>query len=195
MAAAPASKRRAWLPWTLTSLVLIVAAWMAASIWRRSKPVDMGATRFLLTMPEGNAAMGSPAAPQAVPSPDGRYLAFIARETSSGKDNLWVRPLGSVSAHRLDKTEGANFPFWSPDGQFIAYFADEKLKRIAVSGASPQTICDAPGQETRREGDGGTWHKDRVVFSLRQGKGVDAGSRGRRYGHSHNHAGKGRVVP
>src|SRR6185369_15944502 len=97
---------------------------------------------------------GSPAAAQVVPSPDGRQIAFVARDKSL-KDSLWVRPTGSLAAHRLDRTDGANFPFWSPDGQFIAFFADDKLKKVAVSGGAPQTLCDARRAQGRTAGDGG----------------------------------------
>ena len=81
-------------------------------------------------------------------SPDGRYVAFIADENARGR-SLWVRALGSLSAQKLDRTDNAIFPFWSPDSQTIAFFADGKLKRIPVSGGSPLVICDAPNPEWR----------------------------------------------
>ncbi len=48
---------------------------------------------------------------------------------------IWVRALDSLTAQRLDRTEGADMPFWSPDSQHIGYFADGKLMRISVAGA------------------------------------------------------------
>jgi Tol biopolymer transport system component len=124
----------------------------------------MDAVRFVLTMPQGNTEASGPATPNVVPSPDGRELTFVARDTSSGKQYLWVRPLNSVEAHLLDKTEGASQPFWSPDGQFIAYFADDKLKRIGVAGGPPQTVCDMPKRQTMGSyGESGTWSKDGVI--------------------------------
>jgi Tol biopolymer transport system component len=91
-------------------------------------------------------------------------LAFIARENSSGKQYLWVRPLDAVDARRLDKTEGASQPFWSPDGQFIAYFADDKLKRVGLASGSPQTVCEVPKRQTMGAyGQSGTWNKDGVI--------------------------------
>jgi serine/threonine protein kinase len=92
-------------------------------------------------------------------SPDGRLLAFPARD-SSGKILLWVRPLNSMSGQALNGTEDASFPFWSPDSRFIGFFAGGKLKKIEASGGPPQTICDAP------IGRGGTWGLDgTIVFS------------------------------
>ena len=83
-------------------------------------------------------------------SPDGRYVAIVADETGRQR-TIWVRALDSLSAQRLDRTEGAKFPFWSPDSQHIAYFADGKLMRISMAGGAPLTICDAPDRE------GGAW--------------------------------------
>jgi serine/threonine protein kinase len=92
-------------------------------------------------------------------SPDGRLLAFPARD-SSGKTLLWVRPLNSISGQALNGTDDASFPFWSPDSRFIGFFAGGKLKKIEASGGPPQTICDAP------IGRGGTWGLDgTIVFS------------------------------
>src|SRR5262245_32735386 len=63
-------------------------------------------------LPEGFIESSATNSPPAVPSPDGRYLAFVAQEPKTSKNYLWVRPLGSLSAQRLDKSEGADFPFW-----------------------------------------------------------------------------------
>ncbi len=162
--------RRAWLPWIVAGLAagLALAAVGVAIIARPpAKPPEPVAVRFTVPWPAGTIA-ASAAAPQAIPSPDGRYLAFIA--DSNGQTALWVRPMGSTSAHRLDQTDGANFPFWSPDGQFIAFFADEKLKKIPAAGGSPMTVCNAPRTASPIVGDGGTWNdKGLIVFALGAG--------------------------
>lgn len=89
-------------------------------------------------------------------SPDGTMIAFVASD-STGKDNLWVRPLNSPVSLMLPGTENANYPFWSYDSRMIAYFADGKLKKIDAKGGPSFTICDAPS------GRGGTWSKDGVI--------------------------------
>ena len=130
------------MPWALAGLALAVAL-MAGVLWLRARPTDTPAesVRFSLHLPEDTQDSSARAAPQAVPSPDGRIIAFIARDRED-RSSLWLRPLGSLTAQCLEKTEGANYPFWSPDGKFVAFFAADKLKKIPVSGGVPQTLCE-----------------------------------------------------
>jgi serine/threonine protein kinase/Tol biopolymer transport system component len=88
-------------------------------------------------------------------SPDGRQLAFVA--TAEGAPRLWVRSVDQVVARALPGTDGAAYPFWAPDSQAIGFFANGKLKRIDLSGGTPQTLADAPG------GRGGTWNREGVI--------------------------------
>ena len=71
---------------------------------------------------------------------------------------IWLRPLGSIQAQPLAGTEGAAFPFWSPDGRFIGFFAGDKLKKIDITGGTPQTLADAP------QGRGASWNRDDVII-------------------------------
>src|SRR5262249_9710643 len=89
-------------------------------------------------------------------SPDGRRLAFTARD-ASGKILLWVRPLDTVTPQSFAGTEGAFLPFWSPDSRSIAFFAQGKLKKIDIAGGPPQTLANASN------GRGGTWNRDNVI--------------------------------
>ena len=90
-------------------------------------------------------------------SPDGLRLAYVARD-ADGKSSLWVRPLDSLQAQPLAGTDGAAFPFWSPDSRSIGFFAGSKLKRIDASGGPPLTLCDAPLPR------GGSWSQDGVIL-------------------------------
>jgi Tol biopolymer transport system component len=92
-------------------------------------------------------------------SPDGASLA-VAATGGDGKIALWVRPMQSLEAHRLTGTEGAIFPFWSPDGRSLGFFADGKLKAIDLSGGTPVVVCDASFGRGGAWGPGGT-----IVFS------------------------------
>jgi len=98
-------------------------------------------------------------------SPDGRYIVFSAY--GSGGAQLYLRSLDSTSPQALAGTEGATFPFWSPDSRSIAFFTDDKLKRIEVSGGTPVTICGST------LGRGGSWNQDgTIVAALSYNTGV-----------------------
>ncbi|MEX2117626.1 MAG: protein kinase [Bacteroidota bacterium] len=89
-------------------------------------------------------------------SADGSKLAFVAID-STGRSRLWVRAMNSFTSLPLPGTEGAAFPFWSPDNRFIGFFSGSKLRKIEAVGGPPTAICDAP------DGRGGTWNKDGVI--------------------------------
>ena len=91
-------------------------------------------------------------------SPDGRNFAFVT--SKSGQNQVWVRAMGALDARPLAGTDGATYPFWSPDGAYLGFFAGGKLKKIAVAGGPPQTLCDA------NSGRGGTWNRDGVILFL-----------------------------
>lgn len=93
--------------------------------------------------------LGDFAGPPVV-SPDGSAIAFTATDPG-GKIALWVRPTASLDARMLPGTEGAIFPFWSPDSNALGFFADNKLKTIELNNTSPQVLADAPF------GRGGAW--------------------------------------
>ncbi len=91
----------------------------------------------------------------AVVSPDGRHVVFVAG--SKRYPSLWIRALDSSRAKELAGTEGASFPFWSPDSRSIAFFAGEKLKRLEIAGGPPLDLAAAPA------GRGGAWSKEGVI--------------------------------
>ena len=95
-------------------------------------------------------------------SPDGRRLAFVAARKRAASQ-LWIRPLDNVQAQPLPGTEGASFPFWSPDSRFIAFFAGGKLKKIDTTGGVPQVLCAAGA------GRGGAWNPDGIIVFVGQG--------------------------
>jgi hypothetical protein len=94
-------------------------------------------------------------------SPDGRNLAYVASTpTPDSKSALWIRPMDSLHARLLPGTEAAGFPFWSPDGRYIGFFAGGKLKKIDAQGGPPAVVCDAP------DGRGGSWNQQGdIVFT------------------------------
>nr|MDQ5872485.1 hypothetical protein [Acidobacteriota bacterium] len=110
--------------------------------------------RSTLLLPE-KSSFAFDTGPMAL-SPDGRRMAFVP--TSSGSNMLWVRPLAGLSAQPLAGTEGASYPFWSPDSRFLGFFANGKLKKIEASGGPPQTLADAS------VGRGGSWNREGVIL-------------------------------
>ncbi|MEX2089648.1 MAG: protein kinase, partial [Bacteroidota bacterium] len=112
--------------------------------------------RALVPLPEKNTLAGNFGGGHIALSPDGRKLAFVA-EDSLGRRNLWVRPLSALSASMLPGTQGASFPFWSPDNRSIAFFAGGKLKKIDATGGPPFSICDVVFPR------GGSWGKNGII--------------------------------
>ncbi|MFY9528010.1 MAG: protein kinase, partial [Candidatus Acidiferrales bacterium] len=92
-------------------------------------------------------------------SPDGSRLAFVALD-ADGKTALWVRSLSTPGSQQLTGTEGAQFPFWSPDSRAIGFFAEARLKTVDLTGGGVQVLCDAPLPF------GATWSRDgTIVFA------------------------------
>jgi len=92
-------------------------------------------------------------------SPDGKTLALVAYSEQANKNVIWIHPVGGRGATVLLGTEGAFYPFWSPNGRSLGFFADGKLKTIdAAAGRSAQVLADAPF------GRGGSWNRDGVIL-------------------------------
>ena len=131
------SKASRW-PWAVAAaLVLLAFAGGWAMSRSRQAPAPDQVQRFQLNPPEGGQF--HPANGFAI-SPDGRTLAFVA--TAPGKSGLWVRPLDGTAARLLPGTQGAFYPFWSPDGRSLAYATSGKLWRVDAAGGSPIAICE-----------------------------------------------------
>jgi serine/threonine-protein kinase len=152
-------RRRRALPWVLSGAIG-VGAGLALAVVRPIRTVlplppvrvtaDPGTDAPLLTNRYGGGTA-------AILSPDGGTLAFVA-ETRAGRPQLYVRRLGQLRATALAGTDGAVNPFFSPDGQWIAFFADSKLKKILTTGGGLSTLCDA------RDNRGGVWGEDGAII-------------------------------
>jgi Tol biopolymer transport system component len=141
-------RRRDRLSWLLAATFFLLMMAAGAAWWQASErhPHSM----------YFHAPVPFPANDLAL-SPDGRVLAIVAYSARANNDVLWTYEVGGRRTDSLDRTEGASYPFWSPDGKFIGFFADGKLKKVDVSGGRPQVLCDAPN------GRGGTWNRDGVI--------------------------------
>jgi serine/threonine protein kinase/Tol biopolymer transport system component len=148
----------------VTAVALAASAVAAMAVWLATRPDAPTVVRFTVPPPDNMrfSVAGRTATSGAI-SPDGRTLAFTARDVT-GRDLLWVRPIDALEARPLTGTEGAYLPFWSPDSRFIGYFAQDRVLKIPAGGGPPLTLSAAVAAR------GGTWGvNDVIVF------GTDAG--------------------
>ena len=75
-------------------------------------------------------------------STDGRRLAYVG--AAAGRKRLYIRSLDEFDAKAIDGTDGARYPFFSPDGKWVAFFTDRELKRVSIAGGAPIVVCDIP---------------------------------------------------
>jgi len=147
MAPPSARKIREALAWLVSGILLV--AIILGALWLRNPKPPAQALHFYAPLP-------FPARDVAV-SPNGHTVAVVGYLESARKNAIWIYELGSQKTRSLTDTEGAAYPFWSPDGQSLGFFSDGKLKKVDLSSGSLQIICDAPS------GRGGTWNKDGVI--------------------------------
>jgi Tol biopolymer transport system component len=98
-------------------------------------------------------------------SADGRMLAFVSPDPVSGANMVSVQRVGSPGISVLPGTAGASYPFWSPDDAYVGFFADGKLKKVALSGGAPQILA------TATSGRGGAWGRRGVIIFSAQAAG------------------------
>jgi DNA-binding winged helix-turn-helix (wHTH) protein len=153
-AAQPEPKPSRTIAW-LIAATSVVALMLVLIWWRTSKP-----PRELMYFP---ASLSFPVMDIAV-APNDHTVAAVAYLESAQKNVLWVYEVGAQGAKSLANTEGASYPFWSPDGHAVAFFADGRLKKVELAGGPVQTICDAPS------GRGGTWNRDGVIVFTPDGR-------------------------
>ena len=152
---------RAWSPMYATPLVVLALITLAAMAFVLSRPasVEEAVTRFYIDAPPDTAFNYTYTA--SAISPDGRQVVFRVA-TATEAPALWLKPLDSLSGHRMAGTDGADFPFWSPDGTSLGFFSAGKLKRVDVTGGTPIVLSDAPDADTAMTG--GSWNRQGVII-------------------------------
>ena len=148
--AAEASRRRPLLPWLAAAVALVVVAGATWFVARRPGPTTR--MQFALAVPDemniSHMAL----------SRDGSMLVFVAPEESSALPMLYLQRIGTSSVTLLPGTQGASYPFWSPDGAYVAFFANGKLQKMAIAGGTPQALA------TALAGRGGSWGSKGVII-------------------------------
>lgn len=97
-------------------------------------------------------------------APNGHTVAVVGYKAEERKNLVWLYEVGGREAKSVAGTEDANFPFWSPDGKSLGFFADGKLKRVDIAGGAAQTLADAP------TGRGGTWNQNGDILFTPSGE-------------------------
>jgi eukaryotic-like serine/threonine-protein kinase len=146
--------RSRWLPWAVAAGATVLL--MAATTYFLTRPVpSLPSARFTVDAPPPSSYFRFEVTGASV-SPDGTQLVFSAFHPAG--NSLYVRRLDSLETVPLAGTEDADLPFWSPDGQSIAFFSGGSLKRIELDGGPPVVVCPAA------EGFGGTWNREDVIL-------------------------------
>jgi eukaryotic-like serine/threonine-protein kinase len=139
------------LLWPVIAGVAMVGAAALAFLHFRETPPEQAVIHVSLPMPE-NSVAGFLSL-----SPDGRRV--LAANSSSSATALAVRNLDAAEWTPIESARGARTPFWSPDGRFIAFFAEGKLKTVSASGGPAKELCGETGLGT-----GGAWRSDGIIL-------------------------------
>ena len=142
--------------------IAAVAAAVGGFLAQQLSVNDRPRALIQFTVGEPESYRFSPSGGMLALSPDGQNLSFVAID-ASGSTSLWLRPLGSTISRRLDGSEGAAQPFWSPDSRTIAFFAERRLKAIDVTSGVVRVIASLASPRSL----GGTWSRTgQVLFSV-----------------------------
>ena len=155
--AMPVRSVRVWQ--ALAAVMTVVGVGIGGWAFRAAAPVAV--SRFEAPVPENVTPYDD-----ASVSPDGRKLVFAA----TGQDGLWLRDFDGLEWRRLQGTEGASTPFWSPDSQYLGFIVDNQIRKVDTRGGPPETLCTLPNIA---RGSAGTWNRsgDIVVGSWSGGSG------------------------
>ena len=144
------------IPLLLATAAVAIIATLGVARYFLSAAVTTGAIAHVsLALPDGHELGTVHLRPFAI-SADGTNLVYVGLH--EGTNQLYLRSLSEPSPRVLEGTVGGASPFFSPDGKWIGFFADRKLKKIAVGGAALQTLADAPYQR------GGSWGSDGYIY-------------------------------
>jgi serine/threonine protein kinase/Tol biopolymer transport system component len=141
--------------WIVAPLLLTIAV-LGGSLWRATRPADRPLLRFDTEL--GPGAVISGLSTFAL-SPDGSRIVYPVRTPAAKSEMLAIRALSQLQGTVLAGTEGGAQPFFSPDGQWIGFFAQGKLKKISASGGGAISITE--GRTPR----GAAWGEGDVIVA------------------------------
>jgi Tol biopolymer transport system component len=166
-AAARGAKGKVLLAWIAAGAAGILVGVLGSRLLSRERPREVRSSiRSSIRLPAETFLRSANVRPSLAISPDGRKLVF--RAAGKGPPQLYLRDLGRDEAVPIAGTRGALDPFFSPDGEWIAFFAQNELRKVAVSGGTPSALSEAPPVSV-----GGTWASDgTIVFAPRVNAGL-----------------------
>jgi Tol biopolymer transport system component len=148
---APAARSR--LPWIVAvAFALITVASLVFALRNRPADVQKAEARFSIPLPPGQEITTYPAITR-----DGRTVAYVTQRGTEDSQ-LYLRDLNSFEARAVAGSSGAKEPFFSPDGKWVAFFAQGKLQKAEVAGGTPIRLAEAPYPN------GGTWNEDNTII-------------------------------
>jgi Tol biopolymer transport system component len=150
----PVQARSSKIAWAIAGVLGMAVLGLGYVAYRHTREEAPRIQRFSVLPPEGVNFNNAAAIPQI--SPDGRSI--VAAVLIDGQPSLWLRELDALSGRMLPGTKGASYPFWSPNSRWVAFFADNKLKKIDVTGGPALTLCDAAAPRV------GAWNQDDVIL-------------------------------
>ncbi|HTZ31070.1 MAG TPA: protein kinase, partial [Methylomirabilota bacterium] len=134
--------------WALVGIALALLLGLVM-VWRSGRAHE-GQQEFAILLPgEAN---------HLAVSADGTMLAYTTPDEKTGESVIDIQKIGSRGVTRLMGTEGASYPFWSPDNQWLGFYADGKLKKVSLAGGMPQVLTIASN------GRGGSWGSKNVII-------------------------------
>jgi serine/threonine-protein kinase len=174
--ATPARKPR-WVVLAWASACVVTAAAAALASWFFKPSAPKAVTRFAMSLPPGQALFGG--RPEIAISPDGMRLVYSAGShvpvynpdqvsisvQSLTSLQLYLRAMDGLEARAIPETEGAFGPFFSPDGQWVGFYAGGKLKKVSLSGGPPVTLADTGAIA------GASWNNQGTIAFHRAGRG------------------------
>jgi Tol biopolymer transport system component len=152
--------------WAWAAFALVLAGVATFLVYRQLTQATepRRAAHFVLETP---GTLSSPDWGAPAVSPDGGQLVFAA-SGSDGQTLLWIRSLDAPAVRPLAGTEGATFPFWSPDGGSLAFFTEREIRKLSLVTGTVQAICTLPQPGPN----GGAWSRDGTVLFSAGGTGA-----------------------
>jgi Tol biopolymer transport system component len=151
------------------AVVLTASALLRRNVGATEPPV-LAPVRLQLTLPVGTDPVRGQTP---MVSPDGRQVAIVGLERQSGERRVYVRAFDSLAVQPVAGTERAIYPFWSPDGRRLGFFANGTLRVTDLRTGTSQSICTAPNPSLP-----GIWSGDTILFTRTAGPIIRASASG-----------------